>query len=51
MCQEVNVVKKFLSDCKKHIMTGISFMIPVVVAGGILQAIGVATYGTGISEM
>lgn len=36
---------------KNHLMTGISFMIPVVVAGGILQAIGVAVCGTGISKM
>ena len=44
-------MKKALSEFKKHVMTGISFMIPVVVAGGILQAIGVAVYGTGISQM
>lgn len=44
-------MKKALSEIKKHVMTGISFMIPVVVAGGILQAIGVAVYGTGISQM
>ncbi len=36
---------------KNHLMTGVSYMIPVVVAGGILQAIGVAIMGTGISEM
>lgn len=39
------------STIKKNLMTGISFMIPVVVAGGILQAIGVAVYGKGISDM
>ena len=44
-------MNKALSTIKKHIMTGISFMIPVVVAGGILQAIGVAIMGTGISGM
>ena len=44
-------MKKALSEIKKHVMTGISFMIPIVVAGGILQAIGVAIYGTGISQM
>lgn len=44
-------MKKVLSTIKKHVMTGISFMIPVVVAGGILQAIGVAICGTEISKM
>lgn len=44
-------MKDFLATVKKHVMTGISYMIPIVVAGGILQAIGVAIYGTGISEM
>lgn len=40
-----------LSNIKKHLLTGVSYMIPVVVAGGILQAIGVAIMGTGISKM
>lgn len=40
-----------LKNIQKHLMTGISFMIPVVVAGGILQAIGVAFKGTAISGM
>lgn len=44
-------MKELLATVKKHVMTGISYMIPIVVAGGILQAIGVAIYGTGISEM
>ena len=44
-------MNKVLSEVKKHVLTGISFMIPVVVAGGILQAIGVAVCGTGISDM
>lgn len=44
-------MKKALSTIKKHVMTGISYMIPVVVAGGILQAIGVAICGIGISKM
>lgn len=44
-------MKKALSTIKKHVLTGISYMIPVVVAGGILQAIGVAIHGTGISGM
>lgn len=44
-------MKKGLAIVKKHVMTGISFMIPIVVAGGILQAIGVALCGTGISKM
>lgn len=36
-------MKKF--DFKRHMMTGISYMIPVVVAGGLLMAIGKATGG------
>lgn len=44
-------MEKTLKNIKNHVMTGISFMIPVVVAGGILQAIGVAICGTGISQM
>ncbi len=44
-------MEKTLRNIKNHVMTGISFMIPVVVAGGILQAIGVAICGTGISQM
>lgn len=44
-------MKDVLKTIKNHVMTGISYMIPVVVAGGILQALGVAFYGTGISGM
>ncbi len=44
-------MRQALSTVKKHILTGISYMIPIVVAGGILQAIGVAIYGTEISQM
>lgn len=44
-------MRQALSTVKKHVLTGISYMIPIVVAGGILQAIGVAIYGTEISQM
>ncbi len=44
-------MKDSLKKIKNHLMTGISYMIPVVVAGGILQAIGVAICGTSISTM
>lgn len=32
-------VKKFLKDCYAAMMAGISYMVPVIVSGGILQAI------------
>lgn len=32
--------KKFGNDLRKHLMTGVSYMIPFVVAGGVLIAIG-----------
>lgn len=41
-------MKKF--DFKKHIMTGISYMIPVVVAGGLLMAVGKATGGWDVGD-
>lgn len=42
--------KKRGSEIKKHVMTGISFMIPIVVAGGLCMALGTAIGGTKISE-
>lgn len=32
---------------KRHLMSGISYMIPVVVAGGILTAVGILIGGEG----
>lgn len=32
-------MKKFLKDVQKHLLSGVSFMMPVVVAGGVLMAI------------
>ncbi|WP_313184720.1 PTS fructose transporter subunit IIC [Lacrimispora sp.] len=39
-----------LSEIKKHIMTGISFMIPIVVGAGLCMALGTAIGGTKVSE-
>ena len=33
-------MKKFLSDLQRHLLTGVSYMIPFVVPGGILIAMG-----------
>ena len=35
-----------LKNLKKHILAGVSYLIPVVVVGGILCGIGVAIGGT-----
>lgn len=32
-------MKKILKDIQKHLLSGVSFMMPVVVAGGVLLAI------------
>ena len=37
-----------LQDFKKHLMTGISYMIPMVVAGGILGALA---KGLGVGKL
>lgn len=37
---------KLLKDTKKHLMTGVSYMIPFVVAGGILLAVSVLLSGS-----
>ena len=38
-----------LSEIKKHVMTGISFMIPIVVGAGLCMALGTAIGGTKVS--
>ncbi len=38
-------MKEILKDMRKHLMTGVSYMIPFVVAGGILLALSVVLYG------
>lgn len=40
--------KEKMSDLKRHLMTGVSYMIPVVVAGGLLVSIAVIIGGTGV---
>ena len=35
---------------KKHIMTGISFMVPVVVGAGLCQALGVILGGPNVKD-
>ena len=39
-----------LKDLKKHIMTGISYMVPVVVGAGLCQALGVIIGGPNVAE-
>lgn len=43
----MNELKMILKDTRKHLMTGVSYMIPFVVAGGILLALAVVFYGKG----
>ena len=38
-----------LSEIKKHVMTGISFMIPIVVGAGLCMALGIR--GRGYPDM
>ncbi len=40
-------LKAILKDTRQHLMTGVSYMIPFVVAGGILLALSVVMYGQG----
>lgn len=40
-----------LQDFKKHLMTGISYMIPMVVAGGILGALAKGLGGWGVGNL
>lgn len=41
----MNDLKVILKDTRKHLMTGVSYMLPFVVAGGILLALSVVMYG------
>ena len=41
----MNEVMKSLKEFPKHLMTGVSYMIPVIVAGGMLFALGVILSG------
>jgi fructose-specific PTS system IIC-like component len=43
----MNDLIMILRDTRKHLMTGVSYMIPFVVAGGILLAASVMLYGKG----
>ncbi|PKM51640.1 MAG: PTS fructose-like transporter subunit EIIC [Firmicutes bacterium HGW-Firmicutes-7] len=43
----MNDLKKILKGTRQHLMTGVSYMIPFVVAGGILLALSVVIYGQG----
>jgi fructose-specific PTS system IIC-like component len=36
---------KFLKNTKRHFMTGVSYMVPFVVAGGVLLALAVMFNG------
>ena len=38
---------QILKNTRQHLMTGVSHMIPFVVAGGILLAVSVMLYGQG----
>ncbi len=41
----MNDLKAIFKDTRQHLMTGVSYMIPFVVAGGILLALSVVFYG------
>lgn len=43
----MNELKGIFKDTRKHLMSGVSYMIPFVVAGGILLALSVVLYGQG----
>ncbi|NEY09384.1 PTS fructose-like transporter subunit EIIC, partial [Yersinia pestis] len=43
MKELINILK----NTRQHLMTGVSYMIPFVVAGGILLALSVMLYGKG----
>lgn len=43
----MNDLKEILKGTRQHLMTGVSYMIPFVVAGGILLALSVVLYGQG----
>ncbi|SHE61415.1 PTS fructose transporter subunit EIIC [Alkalibacter saccharofermentans] len=42
----MNELMEILKDTRKHLMTGVSHMIPIVVAGGVLIALSVAMSGS-----
>lgn len=42
----MNDLKNLLKDTRQHLMTGVSYMIPFVVAGGVLLALSVVFYGS-----
>lgn len=42
--------KNFFSKQSKHMMTGVSYMIPVIVMGGLLQSIGLMIGGATVAE-
>lgn len=44
-------MKQAFKDVKRHILTGISYMIPVIVASGLTMAIGRAIIGADLSNM
>ncbi|MEQ7166729.1 hypothetical protein ABQD92_05860 [Enterococcus avium] len=41
----MNDLVKILKDTKKHLMTGVSYMIPFVVTGGVILAVSVLLSG------
>lgn len=43
-------MNNFLNDLKKHLLTAISYMLPLVVAAGLLIAIGNLTGGQVVKE-
>ena len=40
-------LQHILKDTRKHLLNGVSYMIPVVVSGGVLMAIALMIYGEG----
>jgi fructose-specific PTS system IIC-like component len=42
----MNDLKMILKNTRQHLMTGVSYMIPFVVAGGVLLALSVLLYGS-----
>jgi fructose PTS system EIIBC or EIIC component len=43
-------MKTWTNDLKRHIMTGISYMLPVVVAAGMMMALGYVFGGPGVND-
>lgn len=43
----MNELAGIFKDTRKHLMNGVSHMIPFVVTGGILMAVAVMAYGQG----